>query len=356
MHTMMKGARPPLQSRMDFHYDFLLKTLQASPPNQPLKWLTIMEQSYWFQQQQKEITKQRTELSLLDTKRKELHLVEPFLSECAKRLELEQRMKQAVNAERKQLQRELDSVKNKQMGPKWTKALADYQTLQVIGREQQQIQHHLNDLEGHQYSIQPIVTFLYEMGYLRHADPLTLTNEDLGQKGILATEVNEGHPILMTELYVEGLLHGLSGKELACVLTCFQEAKETEDATSVSELRVSAAVISALKQIQDMAHTFEELEHRVSQPVEGYWSLSTQMVEPMWRWMEGEHASVICAEYNLFEGNFIRTVMKTANMLEEWLSMATYSQHTDQINKITEARALIIRDLVVSDSLYLRLN
>jgi len=356
MFAMMKGARPPLQSRMDFHYDFLLKTLQASPPNQPLKWLTIMEQSYWFQQQQKEIAKQRAELALLDTKCAALNLVEPFLSECAKRLALEQRMKQTVNAERKQLQRELDSVKNKQMGPKWTKALADYQTLQRIDQEQQQIQDHLNGLEGHQHSIQPIVTFLYEMGYLRHADPQTLTNEDLGQKGILATEVNEGHPILMTELYVEGLLHGLSGKELVCVLACFQEAKETEDATSVSELRVSAAVVSALKQIQDMAHTFEELEHRISQPVEGYWSLSTQMVEPMWRWMEGEHASVICTEYNLFEGNFIRSVLKTANMLEEWLSMATYSQHTNQISKITEAKSLIIRDLVVSDSLYLRLN
>jgi hypothetical protein len=42
--------------------------------------------------------------------------------------------------------------------------------------------------------------------------------------------------------------------------------------------------------------------------------------------------------------------------LDEWLSMATYSQHTDQINKITEAKSLIVRDLVVSDSLYLRLN
>jgi superfamily II RNA helicase len=164
----------------------------------------------------------------------------------------------------------------------------------------------------------------------------------------------------MTELYVGKSLHGLSGKELVCVLACFQEAKETEDATSVSELRVSAAVISALKQIQDMAHTFEELEHRIvdaeRRSIEGYWSLSTQMVEPMWRWMEGEHASVICAEYNLFEGNFIRSVLKTANMLEEWLSMATYSQHTDQISKITEAKSLIIRDLVVSDSLYLRLS
>jgi len=47
--------------------------------------------------------------------------------------------------------------------------------------------------------------------------------------------------------------------------------------------------------------------------------------------------------------------MKIANMLDEWLSMATYCHHTDQIEKIMEVRFSLIRDLVVSDSLYLRL-
>jgi hypothetical protein len=71
--------------------------------------------------------------------------------------------------------------------------------------------------------------------------------------------------------------------------------------------------------------------------------------------MEGEHASVICAEYDIFEGNFIRSVMKMANMMDEWLSMATYCQHVEQVEKITEVRTRIVRDIVISDSLYLRL-
>jgi superfamily II RNA helicase len=79
------------------------------------------------------------------------------------------------------------------------------------------------------------------------------------------------------------------------------------------------------------------------------------MIEPMKRWMEGEHASNICSEYELFEGNFIRSIMKIANMLNEWLSMATYCQHTDQIEKILDVQQRLIRDIVVSDSLYLRL-
>jgi superfamily II RNA helicase len=352
---MMKGARPPLQSRMNFHYDFLLKTMQASPPQQPLKWLQMMEQSYWFQQLQKEKEKQQQELEKSKAKKDALQLVEPFLSGCIKRCELEQKMKNSVNAERKQIQRELDTVKNKQMGPKWTKSIADYHTLQQLEKEYGQIEDYLEELNQHQQHIQPVVQFLHELGYIRHADPTTLTNEDLGQKGILATEVNEGHPILMTELYVEETLHHLSGNELVGVLACFQETKDTEESPSLSELRVSAKVISSLQHIQAMARSLEELEQRVGYPMERYWTISTQLVEPMSRWMEGEHASVICREYNLFEGNFIRSVMKVANMLNEWLAMATYCQHTEQVEKITEVHSRILRDLVVSDSLYLRL-
>ena len=47
--------------------------------------------------------------------------------------------------------------------------------------------------------------------------------------------------------------------------------------------------------------------------------------------------------------------MKMANILDEWLSMATYCQHTEQIDKIMEVRQKIIRDIVISDSLYLHL-
>jgi superfamily II RNA helicase len=118
---------------------------------------------------------------------------------------------------------------------------------------------------------------------------------------------------------------------------------------------VPANVTRALDHIVGMANHFEDIERQVGAPVEGYWSVSRSMVEPMWRWMQGEHASVICKEYDLFEGNLIRSVMKVANMLDEWLSMATYCQHTEQIQKITETRSKILHGIAVGDSLYLRL-
>jgi superfamily II RNA helicase len=355
MKAMMKGSRPPIQSRMDFHYDFILKTLQSSEPGAALKWLSIMEQSYWFQQRARQIKQIHGEIEACSKKMAAATIEEVYYEGCDKRFELEQKIRETVNAARKEVQRQLDTLKNKQFGPKWAAAWTNYMTLRTLKKEHQDLLEDLKALEAHQDSIRPSVKFLYETGYLKNDNPLTLKNEDLTLKGILATEINEGHQILMTELYIRELLHKLSGEEIVAVLACFQEAKDTEESPAIQDLNVSDAAAAALGQIVLMAHEYQELEDRIGYPAQDYWQISTQMIEPMRRWMEGENAAIICQEHGLFEGNFIRSVMKMANMLDEWLALATYCQHTEQIDKIMEVRQRIIRDIVISDSLYLRL-
>ena len=407
IYTMMKGARPPIHSRMDFHYDFILKSIQSSgstgtdiqssgskgadiqssgskgadiqssgskgtdiqssgstgtdiqssasnSADQP-KWLQIMENSYWFEQRKKELDPIRKKLSECNKRINSLQIGEPYLTEITKRLEIEQKMKTAVNAPKKELQKQLDTLKNRQLGPKWNQALLDVQALHKLTKERDEVERELSILEDHRHYIQPFVEFLYQTGYIAHNDIMRLTQADLTLKGVLATEVNEGHPILMTEMYTRGWCHHLSGEELVCFLSCFQESKEKE---VHRQLDVSANLLLVLQQLQYLADESMALEHGAT--LENYWNISTEMMEPMKRWMgnqetQPDHASQICAKYELFEGNFIRSIMKISNMLNEWLSMATYCQHTDQIEKILEVQGRLIRDLVVSDSLYLRL-
>jgi len=349
MHQMIKGHRPPITSRMEFNHEFILKTIQASEPNQPLKWLQLMEQSYWFQQRQTELRRYQKERDQVIIKMNEIAVTEPYYSECKKRNEIERQMKLTANAARKDLQRQLDTVKNKQLGPKWNKAWADYHLYKTLEKQLEEWNNDIAELENHKDSIQPVMTFLHQMGYLTHDQAQTITVADLTLKGILATEVNEGHPILMTELYIQGVLHSLSSHELVSTLSCFLGDSRNNDS--------SPHGLPLLTQIEAMAASYEALEASLGVPlsVKDNWAISTDMVEPMRRWMQGEHASIICAEYELFEGNFIRAVMKLANILDEWLAMATYCQHVEQVNKITEVRQYLVRDLVMSDSLYLRL-
>ena len=332
MKMMMKGSKPPIISRMDFGYDFILKTIQYS--DKPLQLLKIMEQSYWFQQRQNQIAAVTVDLEVCQKRIDEIVIEQPFLGECMKRFELEQNMKYATN--KKDIQRQLDSVKNKQIGPKWNTAWANYNTLIKYKKEYECIINNLEELKEHEKSIKPYVMFLFDIGYISNVNLHTLTNKDLTLKGILATEVNEGHPILMTELYTREILHKLSGEETVVMLSCFLESD-----------------VDSSNKITELAKEFQNIEDRYIYPIRDYWNVFTMMMNPIQKWLEGEDSSVICAEYDIFEGNFMRSVMKMANIVDEWISMATYCQHIEQIDKMIKIRQKIIRD--IPDSLYLHL-
>jgi superfamily II RNA helicase len=317
LRTMMKGSRPPITSRMDFHYDFVLKTLQSSEPGKPLKWLEIMEQSYWFQQRQEHVRAISKEIESHRSKIAAITIDEKMYADCEKRFDLELKLKTSVNATRKEFQRQYDQLVNKQFGPKWNKAISDFKSLITLKGELTILEEDLMYLQCHKNSIKSTVDFLKEIGYITHTDALSLKNEDLTIKGILATEINEGHQILMTELYMGNYLQSLSGEDLVTVLACFLEEKETEDSPSISQLDVPPEVKTIFRTIGELSNKFMSLEEKIGSPIQDYWNLSTQMIEPMRKWIYGENASAICQAYGLFEGNFVRSVMKMANMLDE---------------------------------------
>ena len=338
--NMMKGSRPPITSKMTFHYDFMLKTIQGS--TEPMKWLELMKESYWYQQRQLEIKKCMEEKETYEHRAALLRL-HPLFTECQKRFELEQQLKTRGN--KKEIQRELTSLKNKQLGPKWIIAWSDYLEYECILKACLRLAQQYGMLMEYDSIVHEYVHTLHNMGYLTHADPYTLTKQDLTIKGILATEVNEGHPLLLSELYHSQVLHHLSGEDLITVLACFHEKKVT---IPIVDLSISQEAYDALMKIQTL------VDHSYRMDLDrDYWTISTEMIEPVYRWIHGEHTTILCQEYDLFEGNMMRSLMKISAILEEWLTMAMYCQHTEQIDKIVALKERMVT--TKADSLYLRL-
>ena len=73
------------------------------------------------------------------------------------------------------------------------------------------------------------------------------------------------------------------------------------------------------------------------------------------RWLNGELIGVICKDYDMYEGNFIRAMLKIANLVDEWITMATIAGDLEQLEITKDLRQKIVRDVVVPESLYLRL-
>ena len=204
------------------------------------------------------------------------------------------------------------------------------------------------------------MAFLRSAGYLKESlSPLTaLSSSDLTLRGTLATEINEGHPLLMTELFLSKAAHGLSGPELAALLSVFLEDFDKDSSYSLDSIGVSKEIKDIMRLINADAKRLSDLEYELgANRSEDDWNLSLQWAELIYRWLteEGVHIATLCQDYGTFEGNLVRGFLKLTNLLDEWSSIATFCENADQLEKITTTKALLVRGLVQPTSLYLKL-
>ena len=355
MKAMLTGGRSPIISKMSFHYEFLLKTLQAGS----LTWLSLMEKSYWFLQHKEAIATAKRTLNELNFRLSSLNLKDYEITAAKEKESMEAAVKTTQNAKRREAQRNLESLKNKCFGPRWETVWKLWNTYKGIEANIADETKLLAVLENYTDSIQPLVDLLQSQGFLTDATTASeLTKENLTTKGILATEINEGHSILMTELFTRKLAHELSPEEILTVLTGFlQEEGDPDKAPTLEKLAIPKAVLETLYDISDIACTFVEDEerHGVTNTPKGFWNMNSFWIEPIWRWLNGEEASVLCADYELFEGNLLRAILKVANLLEEWTVLAMYMKDIDMLEKLRGLDQKLKHGLANTDSLYLRL-
>jgi superfamily II RNA helicase len=338
---MMTGARATFQSRMTFHYDFLLKTLQSGN----LDWLKLLKQSYWYRRYELEMEGLKKELA--EEEKKALPAAD--IAAMEERDTLAATLKASVNAARRAAQAAWTAWDNTHLGPRWAALIKDQWP--AYKESQRRIKNLRLSLEVEPGSdVWPSLAALGEMGFLeKPVGTLTLT-----PLGTMATEVNEGHAILMTQAYSKGLLKGFTGDEIVAVLATFMQ--EGGDMPAVDGLQIPRKCIDVLWAIHRIGEDNTRLEKGVGAVTkDGFWSINTTWVEPVWRWLNGATAQELCKDYDCYEGNLMRVLMKMANIIEEWRSLATLASDTEMLDTVRYYEQRLLNGIAVCDSLYLRI-
>ena len=322
LKLMMTGKKASIQSKMDFHYDFILKSMSSNITG-------IVEQSYWYQQLQSKKVQVKKDIQSLQSKIATLGFTDNVIAELELKKDLELQMKQTVNAERKLVQQKYDKWKNSHVGPVWIRAEkqeAEYKTLMSALK---QAQDDLADFDEYDSQRQKNIRFLEKMGFLE--------NGMLTKKGELAVEINEANPILLTLEYCKGTLTNMTSTECVGFLSMFLKEKSERERPALPE---------SIADYQKLC--IEESGE------EEYWSLNTSNRETMERYTDGEDASILCAEFGIYEGTFYRMVMSISNMVEELIKIMTASEDLEGVKKMEDVQRQLIRGIMVPDSLYLK--
>ena len=349
MRSILTGGQAQISSKMQFHYEFLLKSLQSNATS----WLSLMEKSYWFMQRQEEIVVAKRELAALEESLSNTLLTPDDIHAFGEREAIEHVLTHAQNAKKKAAQRALEAWKQEHSGARWDILAKAYPNYRKNIADIQSQKQYIHSLEAHKESVEPIIAFLKSHGFLTEGP---LTKDSLTERGILATEINEGHPLLMTELYLSGHCADLAPEEIIAVLACFMGEDKKDTQPALSTLSIPKKVKEILYGLGATAQGFMEDERPFEiQSPDSYWSLSTTWIEPMYRWSLGEEASVLCAEYDLFEGNLLRSINKCVSLVEEWTALATFKKDVPMLDKLHGIEQSLKRTIATSDSLYLRL-
>jgi len=141
------------------------------------------------------------------------------------------------------------------------------------------------------------------------------------------------------------------------ILAIFLGDSPSEDAPPISELSVKGCVRAELARIANDARLGYEREKAHGLPDDlDFWTLTTEWVEPVAAWVGGEALlPAVAAEFGIFEGNLQRALMKLMGLVEEFRAMATLRSDIGWLGLLEGAQIVVLRDVVVAESLYLRI-
>jgi superfamily II RNA helicase len=179
---------------------------------------------------------------------------------------------------------------------------------------------------------------------------------ELSVLGRAATEVHEGHPLLMSLLAERGVCAGLSAAEVAMVLACFiRESAMPEDAApslNAVGTRAVADVLMAVQVLTDECMRCED-RHKVG-TADDYWRLRLDWVLVVERWFAGSTLSEIAVELGIYEGVVQRGLLRLDNLLDEWRAVEEVRRDLAMLELLNGFR--VAGDGVIVDSLYLRMK
>lgn len=349
LRAVLCGGASTFTSRMLFGYEFILKALHTKATT----WQELLKNSYWSHQQQRECAAAETRLEELNAQYAAFS--ETDLMAIDKRDELEERVRSTANATRREAQRVLGLFQNTHLGARWETL---WKQRPAIRKLRTQIQDERMNIAAIRHfkdeRILPLFQFLTDHGYITKDGALTT-------KGTMSTEVNEGHPLLMTELYLGKFCETLKTQdEILTLLTGFMTEDEKGDMPPIpfETLDIPSTVVDVGYAFGETINALMDTEAKYvisSQPA--FWNMSTMWAEPIWKWLNGVGMPTLCAEYMMYEGNVTRALLKLANIAEEWITLATLNNDVAMLQKMHGAveRIRCTGGLISGESLYLRL-
>ena len=185
----------------------------------------------------------------------------------------------------------------------------------------------------------------------------TINSESVTVKGVIASQINETNEILFTEIMKSDILDDLTGEEIISTMAIFLNTKlnDREQVETLNDLALPHKLKTSIKTIEKWTNECIDKMNNLQIYYDQEWDLSYNMVEPTYLWLKGRDINSLVKQFPLYEGNFIKDMVKMANIADDIIKMVNMLEKNEIASRISLVLPLITRDVVNVESLYIKL-
>lgn len=348
---IMMGKLPHVESRFYINYSFIMKILQSNSRNMNQfieNTLFKIDNTNMIEQQSEEVDKLRGILKTMQN---------PFIStdmiHVKKYIKLEEQeakyREMGLSLNKKQYREKQRLLRNI--------SKEDYEKYREYSEMNRAVEEGERELDGMKAYINKeshiLIELLERYGYL-----ISGVDGDVAitMKGVICAHVNECNPLVLTEMFDKGLFEGLKAEEIVSLLGIFIDDVKPQDRRKLKDVKdITSNVKDRVMRVNEIIEKFirTEQELGISFYHYGYWEIYYDYIDTGYIWATGGELIDILKIIDVYEGNFIRSMIKLDNIAHELINICKISGKLEIMPQLEEIDDKMIRNIVTVNSLYI---
>jgi superfamily II RNA helicase len=350
LKSVMSGRSPSIKSKFVPSYQFILKALH----NNDISVDKFIETTLFSKEEGMKIKQLEKKLRGIKVKPFPFDKNDKKVVEIDEYLKLERKVNNKVlklsNKDRKKVMKRMKQIKNMNG---FEEILCEIKIWDIENEKRERLVRDIDFMRSYILGdVEKIVEILRD-GYLDSDDKLT-------EKGLIAIEVNDCNPIIFTELIYSKYLEKCTFEEIVGLFASFIDEKSRDyHYNGLKELGrekgLTDNVIDLLYYLDDEMGYLEKIEKEKSFEIQqnNDYQLKLDFVLPAYMWAKGCDIKKIYEITDIYEGNFVRGILRINSMIEDVISVAENLGYFN-LKKIMEGyEEKLIRDVVTINSLYI---
>ena len=196
----------------------------------------------------------------------------------------------------------------------------------------------------------------------------TIKDYNLTLKGSMASQINECNELLLSNCIYHKIFKDCSCEEIIYICSIFKEFKVDEEYKIYNPNNLTFLSNNCIGKLYDILELVQDLGSlEVKEQIENfdinYWNLQLDLIPILYHWFQNKSAQECFEKKQIYVGNYVKSLIEIYNIIST-IQLCCDTLPNNDIEYKTKLKSqceeilnsnLLIRDVAVMDSLYIRL-